>query len=75
MMNEVNGAIPIGIREGLTVYISGIPYDLSEREAKKINNVITAYVKVNDPQVNPFGCSQEVLDTYKSDKKPYIEVM
>lgn len=34
--------LPIAIRPDLTVYVQGLPYDLAEREAKKISNVILA---------------------------------
>jgi len=34
--------LPIQIRSDLTVYVQGIPFDLTEAEARKIANVITA---------------------------------
>ncbi|HEX3536259.1 MAG TPA: hypothetical protein VHU15_05795 [Stellaceae bacterium] len=34
--------VPIPIRPDLTVYIQGLPYDLSETEARKIAAVVTA---------------------------------
>jgi site-specific recombinase XerD len=36
--------VPIPIRADLTVYIQGLPFDLSEAEARKIANVVTAMV-------------------------------
>lgn len=35
--------IPIKIRENVTVYIKGIPEDLTEQEANKISKVVKAY--------------------------------
>lgn len=35
--------LPIQIRAGTTVFIQGLPYDLTEAEATKIANVIKAY--------------------------------
>ena len=34
--------VPIPIRADLTVYVQGLPYDLSSTEARKIANVILA---------------------------------
>jgi hypothetical protein len=40
----VTGAVlPIPIRSDLTVYIQGLPFDLTEAEARKISNVVLAY--------------------------------
>lgn len=36
------GVIPIPIRANLTVHIQGIPFDMTQAEARKIANVITA---------------------------------
>lgn len=41
--------IPIKIRDDLTIYIYGIPYDITEREAQKIANIITALVSSTHP--------------------------
>ncbi|WP_323800222.1 hypothetical protein [Parasphingorhabdus sp.] len=37
-----NSIIPIAIRSDLTVFVQGLPFDLSESEANKIANVIKA---------------------------------
>ena len=37
-----NSILPIAIRADLTVYIQGIPFDLTEAEAKKIAGVVQA---------------------------------
>jgi len=34
--------IPIPLRADLTIYIQGLPFDLSENEARKISNVVQA---------------------------------
>jgi len=44
-----DGVIPIKIRKDVTVFIQGIPFDLSEKEAVKIANVILALGGKNDP--------------------------
>jgi len=38
----INEVLPIAIRADLTVYIQGLPFDLSEAEARKIGAVVTA---------------------------------
>jgi len=40
--------VPIAIRADLTVYVQGLPFDLSEREAKKISSVILAMALPGD---------------------------
>jgi hypothetical protein len=37
--------LPIAIRADLTIYIQGLPFDLSEAEARKIAAVVTAMVQ------------------------------
>lgn len=37
-----SGIVPIPLRADLTVYVQGLPFDLTAREAKKIANVILA---------------------------------
>jgi hypothetical protein len=38
--------LPIPIRADLTVYIQGLPFDLTESEAKRISNVVTAMAMI-----------------------------
>ncbi len=38
-----SSVLPIPIRSDLTVYIQGLPFDLTEAEARKISNVVLAY--------------------------------
>ena len=46
---SAGGAIvPIALRADLTVHVQGLPFDLSEREAKKIANVILAMAMDNE---------------------------
>lgn len=42
------GILPIPIRADLTVYVQGLPFDLSAREAKKLANVILAMAPDGD---------------------------
>lgn len=37
-----SGIIPVALRADLTVHIQGLPFDLTEREARKIANVVLA---------------------------------
>jgi hypothetical protein len=37
--------VPIPIRPDLTVHVQGIPFDLTEAEARKIAAVVTAMVQ------------------------------
>lgn len=37
-----NSIVPIPIRQDITVYVQGLPFDLSEAEAERIANVIRA---------------------------------
>ncbi len=37
--------VPIPIRPNLTVHVQGLPYDLTEAEARKIAAVVTAMVQ------------------------------
>jgi hypothetical protein len=41
--------LPIPIRENLTVYIQGLPDDMTEVEADKIARVVRAFVAPTDP--------------------------
>ena len=34
--------VPVPIRDGLTIYVQGLPLDLTEAEAKKIADVVHA---------------------------------
>lgn len=38
--------VPIAIRADLTIYIQGLPFDLSEAEARKIAAVVTAMAQI-----------------------------
>ncbi|MCX7553344.1 hypothetical protein OS175_05595 [Marinicella sp. S1101] len=40
--------IPIPLREGLIVYLQGLPLNLTQTEANKIVNVVKAYVQSDD---------------------------
>ncbi len=40
--------IPIPLREGLIVYLQGLPLNLTQAEANKIVNVVKAYVQYED---------------------------
>jgi hypothetical protein len=40
--------VPIPIRSDLTVHVQGLPFDLTDREAKKIANVILAMAMIAD---------------------------
>ncbi|MEO0343892.1 MAG: hypothetical protein AAF198_10685 [Pseudomonadota bacterium] len=41
-------AVPIRIREGHTVTIEGLPFDLTDAEARKISNIVQAYVQISE---------------------------
>jgi hypothetical protein len=41
--DDVDRALPIRIRSDLTILVHGLPFDLTEAEARKISNVILAY--------------------------------
>jgi hypothetical protein len=42
------GIVPIPIRADLIVHVQGLPFDLSQREAKKIANVILAMAMTDE---------------------------
>ena len=42
--------LPVRIREDLTVFIQGIPHDLTETEATKIANVVRAMAERRDDE-------------------------
>lgn len=47
--------MPIQLRPDLTVYISGIPWDLSPAEAKRLTTIIDAFAVDVDPRRSGLG--------------------
>ena len=47
--------IPIPLRTDLTVYIQGLPLDLSEAEARKISAVIMAFAEARIAELSGAG--------------------